>query len=502
MNVLYNSFNNDNKILAKKNFLIKNKDEYVCVDNNILYIENVIIIDKKDYIQFDLYYLNTHTQNLRDDIDNIYKQLIDKKNMKKYNDYIYKNSVSLYLNNNDLNFSIEILDISDTNIFISKSNIIISLFIKNKEVVIKVDEIISDKLMEINKFFSRMEFTEKEKKFIINNFHQQKNKIAKTVKNKQDKNKDTKNFMDFMSKDPNNLSKFKVTEEERKIFSPNALKIIDGVKDPNKEINNLIGLQNVKTEILKLNSKLEYRKKRESRNIYDAGLESLHMCFYGNPGTGKTTVARIMTGLLYNMGYITKNKCIEINANEMKGTSIGQTAIKTKIILRNAKNKVLFIDEAYALCDKHEGYGQEAIDTIIKEMEDNKHNLVIIFAGYKEDMKDFIAMNDGLKSRINRYIEFDNYDTIELSKIFLNLLHSKGLLITTDALIKTMKIFKKISLQQNFANGRFVRNYFEEIEEEHAFNTKNIYDEDRLDTINDEDINENIISQLIAQNER
>ena len=497
--IIYNSFDNNKTILAKKNFMIKNDEDLVVADSKIFNCENLVITDKKEYIQFDLFYnLNTSIETIK----KIKKDFIDEVLAKKYQEYQSYNAALFYLNKNDLDFAIEILDIADVNLIRTENYFIIIVLAKYENVNIRVDNMNSNQFHRINDFFERKKFTQLEKEFIINNFQQQKITNYKEKKKEIIEDKDTKNFKDFMSKDPNNIAKFKITEEESKIFTPNTLKIIDGSKDPSADLNKLIGLSNIKTEILKLNAKLDYKIKRESRNIYDSELAGLHMCFYGNPGTGKTTVARIMTGLLYNMGYIKKNKCIEINANEMKGTAAGQTAVKTKIILRNAKNRVLFIDEAYALCDGQDGFGQEAIDTIVKEMEDNKNNLVIIFAGYRKEMQNFIDMNEGLKSRINRYINFENYSTIELAKIFTNMLHSKGLVITTDAMIKTMEIFKLISSQKNFSNGRFVRNYFEEIEEEHAFNTKNITDPIRLDTIELEDINEELIKQFIEQNKK
>ena len=499
-NIIYNSFNYNKNILAKKVFTIKNDEQYACAESELFKCENVIIIDKKEYIQFDLYYDKTKDITLSKKIEEISKILIDNEKMKKYEEYPTFNTIAFYLNEDDMDFLIEIFDLSIFNIFDIDKYKIISLLAKPENVNIKVDDMVSNQFEDIEIFFKRKTLNKTEKDFIINNYQQQCINKYKKEKDNEKEDKDTKNFKDFMSKD--NSVKFKITEEESKIFSPNTLKIIDGAKDPSAEINKLIGLNNVKTEILKLNAELDYRIKRESRNIHALQLENLHMCFYGNPGTGKTTVARIMTGLLYNMGYIKKNKCIEINANEMKGVAAGQTAVKTKIILRNAKNKVLFIDEAYALCDGSDGFGQEAVDTIVKEMEDNKHNLVIIFAGYKKEMQKFIDMNEGLKSRINRYINFENYNTIELSKIFVNMIHKKGLKITTDAMIKSMKIFKQISLQKNFSNGRFIRNYFEEIEEEHAFNTKDTTDPIRLDTIELEDINDNLIKQFIEQNKK
>ena len=346
----------------------------------------------------------------------------------------------------------------------------------------------------INMFLDRIDLSELEKRFIIQNFKNEQ----KGIVSEKAREASSDLFTDFMNIDDFDGSSFKLTEAERAIFNPKTVKIVDGFADPSYEINKLIGLKNVKKELLTLNKKVDYQYDRLSRNIFDTNSSNLHMCFYGNPGTGKTTVARIVTSILYNLGYIKRNKCIEINANEFKGADIGETSIRTKIILRNAVNKVLFIDEAYALFDKKDGFGQEAVDIIIKEMEDNRSNMVIIFAGYKNEMQDFINMNEGLKSRIARYIEFENYNTIELGKIFANLLHEQDLTIETEAFIKIMKIFKEMQLQNNFSNGRFARNIFEEIMEEHAYNTANGLSETSVISVND--ITKEILDTLYIQN--
>ena len=279
-----------------------------------------------------------------------------------------------------------------------------------------------------------------------------------------------------------------------------SLRINDGILNSEEELAKLTGLDNVKDEIEKLKAKLQYKKQRESRGINDDSITNLHMCFLGNPGTGKTTVARIITGLLYELGYVKTNKCIELNANELKAGYSGQTSIKTKAILRNSKHKVLFIDEAYSLYDGYQnGYGREALDVILKEMEDNKDQLIIIFAGYEKEMQNLINMNEGLKSRINRYITFENYTPIEECEILMKFLQSKSLMITESALKKCMMIFKNASLKPNFSNGRFARNLLEKIEEEHAFNVRKIKDSTRRDTIDLEDITDNIVTELLTQ---
>ena len=180
-----------------------------------------------------------------------------------------------------------------------------------------------------------------------------------------------------------------------------------------------------------MKAKLAYRAAQKKRGITTIDGSSMHMCFTGNPGTGKTTVARIITGILYDMGYIKENKCIEVNGQNLKGGYQGQTAIITKLVLKSAKNKVLFIDEAYALFDGYQnGYGKEAVAVILKQMEDERDNTVIIFAGYKNDMDTFLLMNDGLKSRINRYIDCKNYNTEELTDILISMLKKKKLYIS------------------------------------------------------------------------
>ena len=501
-NLIFNSFDYNNELYGKKIFSIKKneKDKYIVAETMDIIIENIMIYNKSDFIQLDLIYDKSNDEEF---INELYNILIDDELENKYNNFITKNSIQIYLNKNDKTLYIDLLSIDNLKINASKKYYIISIFTKNKNIEINIDDIKSRNFDLMNDFFNRNDLNQNESNFIINNYQQQEyNKIHKTKQKKEIHDKDFDNFKDFMNKDDSDLSEFKITKEEKKIFNPESLKIIDGSNDPNKDINNLIGLNNIKTEIQKLNAKISYHVIRESRNIFDLDNATMHMCFYGNPGTGKTTVARIMTGVLYNMGYIKKNKCIEINANELKGSEIGQTAIKTKIILRNAKNKVLFIDEAYALNDKKDGFGKEAVDTIIKEMEDNKSNMIIIFAGYEKEMKDFLSMNEGLKSRINRYISFENYNSIELGQIFINLLKSHDLTISTEALIKTMLIFKKMSFQQNFSNGRFVRNYFEDIEEEHALNTINTDDVNILNTISLNDINDDIINNIIEQNKQ
>jgi AAA+ superfamily predicted ATPase len=168
--------------------------------------------------------------------------------------------------------------------------------------------------------------------------------------------------------------------------------------------------------------------------------------------------------------------------------------------MKSAKNRVLFIDEAYALFDDYEnGYGKEAVAVILKEMEDERDNTIVIFAGYKNDMEEFLTMNDGLKSRINRYIDFKNYSVPELTEILMSYLKKKKLYITEGALAKCILAFKKAETSERFSNGRFVRNMLEKIEYEHAYNTHGIKDTKRQDTITEEDVSDDLINELLTR---
>ena len=297
----------------------------------------------------------------------------------------------------------------------------------------------------------------------------------------------------------NLIESLHMTEQEKQIFDPQMLSISEGAVNAGEELDALIGLKDVRTEIEKLKAKLLYRKMQKERRIFVENVSSMHMCFTGAPGTGKTTVARILTGILYDMGYIKDNHCIEINGQNLKGGYTGQTAIITKLVMKSAKNRVLFIDEAYAIFDNYEnGYGKEAIAVILKEMEDERDNTIVIFAGYKDEMEEFLTMNDGLKSRINRYIDFKNYEPTELMEILLSILKKKKLYITEDALTKCMLIFKKAALSERFSNGRFVRNLVEKMEYKHASNTFDTKDQRRQDTITEDDITDKMVEELLT----
>ena len=288
-----------------------------------------------------------------------------------------------------------------------------------------------------------------------------------------------------------------VMNEDGTFVNPKSLKTHKGSANPDYELENIIGLEGVKKDIQKMKYMLEYEKNRKQRGIETHDVSTLHMCFMGHPGTGKTTIARIMTGILFSMGYIKNNQCIEVSGLDLQGGYIGQTAIITKQIVDMAKGGILFVDEAYALCEnKENSYGKEAVSVLLKEMEDNRGDLIVIFAGYADDMNKFLNVNPGFRSRINKYFDFADYTTVELGKIFLNYIKKMHLRIDEPAFTKCVELFKEAKKHPNFSNGRFVRNLTEKIEEEHIINCVDATDE-RMDTITLEDVSDELVANML-----
>lgn len=222
-----------------------------------------------------------------------------------------------------------------------------------------------------------------------------------------------------------------------------------------ERLNNLIGLSNVKKEILKLKALLSKFK----GNI---GKTNLHMCFYGNPGTGKTEVARLVADILFDEGILPTNNFIEVGRNDLVGQHVGDTAIKTHNVVLKALNGVLFIDEAYSL-NSNDDFGKEAINTLIADMENYRGKLCVILAGYRKPMEQMIALNDGFDSRINRKIDFPDYDIEELMEIVKLFIKNKKYQISEDALQEIAKVLVYESQFKNFANARTVRNILESL---------------------------------------
>ncbi|MDS0526065.1 AAA family ATPase [Clostridium sp. SHJSY1] len=230
------------------------------------------------------------------------------------------------------------------------------------------------------------------------------------------------------------------------------------------KLNEVIGLEEVKEFIKSLQAQLKIKAQRKELALPVDDSQTLHMIFKGNPGTGKTTMARIIGEVFYNLGVLNDKKFVETDRGGLVAGYVGQTAIKTKEKIESALGGILFIDEAYSLAQDANtggGFGKEVIDTLVKGMDDNRENLVVILAGYSEDMDKFLDVNPGLKSRFANIIEFKDYSAEELVKIADITFKNKGYAVSNKARGKMKLIFEEALKIDDFGNGRYVRNLFE-----------------------------------------
>ena len=234
------------------------------------------------------------------------------------------------------------------------------------------------------------------------------------------------------------------------------------IEDLLAELDSYIGLQVVKDEVHDLINMVQVYKLREQHDLPTTDM-SLHMVFTGNPGTGKTMMARMMARIYRSLGILSKGQLVEVDRSGLVAGYVGQTALKTQKVIEKAMGGVLFIDEAYALNGRSENdFGQEAIDTILKAMEDHRNDLVVIVAGYTELMDKFIHSNPGLESRFNRFLLFEDYTVDEMMGIF-KMRCGKGYVLAPDAEPLVRDYIAEESADGSFGNGRGVRNIFEHI---------------------------------------
>jgi SpoVK/Ycf46/Vps4 family AAA+-type ATPase len=242
------------------------------------------------------------------------------------------------------------------------------------------------------------------------------------------------------------------------------------LEDILKELNSLVGLTRVKDEVSTLVNFIKIQKEREGKGLKTSQV-SYHCVFVGAPGTGKTTVARIIARIYKKLGVLTKGHLIETDRAGLIAEYSGQTATKVDNVVQSALDGILFIDEAYALIGENkDDYGKEAVATLIKRMEDYRGRLVLIVAGYTDQMSDFINNNPGLKSRFNRYLHFEDYTTKELAEIYKSFCTKLDYKLTKKASTKLNKVLNELieNKDESFGNGRLSRNIFEKSIEKQA----------------------------------
>ncbi len=255
--------------------------------------------------------------------------------------------------------------------------------------------------------------------------------------------------------------------EKRDSDEQPATKVKSGgaATDPIERLNSMIGLSRTKEEVQEIVDFAKVQKARKDNGLPVSAV-SYHLVFTGRPGTGKTTVARLIAEIYKELGIVSNGELIECSAKDLVAGYVGQTAIKTGEVIEKAIGNVLFIDEAYTLVDKNgQGFGQEAIDTLLKEMEDHRDDLAVIVAGYDDLMKGFIDSNPGLKSRFNRYVHFDDYNPDEMLEIFKQLCEKNAYVLDPEIPGILKDYFEKLHDEEadGFANARSVRNTFESI---------------------------------------
>ena len=246
--------------------------------------------------------------------------------------------------------------------------------------------------------------------------------------------------------------------EEKEPEKPNFDELME-------QLDSLVGLETVKKEVKNLMNLVKVRKLREENDLPVPPM-SFHMVFLGNPGTGKTTVARLISGLYAAIGVLSKGQLVEVDRSGLVAGYVGQTALKTQEVIQSALGGVLFIDEAYSLSSGGENdFGREAIETLLKAMEDHRKDLVVIVAGYTGPMEGFITSNPGLESRFNRYFFFPDYNGEQLMEIFRIQCKKNSYVLTPEADAEALKMFIQLyeERDENFGNGRDVRNCFEDM---------------------------------------
>ena len=515
---IYNDFFSTDKSIEDSSNEIKLKEDgsslsfeidklYISDDAKKIIKKIIDYMKKYNNNEVDIYIplrliINSNSDKLSNDIiDIIYNaavkySYIDKKEKIDYSLYKIDKNIS-FLNYGLINFK----DLSGINLEDDKTHKkmfyeLENYFDQDNKSIITV---VGNDLEITNFFLGYENFKNKYFKFNIDSVNPDNQDIYNDIINSIDVNDDLKvALLDYINKTYDKNSDYYEYEKEiiRYISFHNELPSIKEELSNDeifKELDELVGLDKVKkvlhdlVDLMRLKSKTENELKISNIN--------LHMVFLGNPGTGKTTIARMIANILYNLKYIKENKLIEVSSKDLVAEYVGQTAPKVASVIEKSLNGVLFIDEAYTLAsNSSNSYNDEAIATLIQAMENYRDKLVVIFAGYTKEMQDFLNSNSGITSRIGYTLEFDDYTTMELIQIFENMAKKSGFKVEDSAIEYLKTIVDDNRNMKNFGNARFIRNIYEKTIVSHASRVKDKKNKKDLITITKDDINtENLI---------